>query len=137
MSTRTREQQRALHAWRHVEAVPSEHRDDYKSRVHGLGSAVLRDGLAAALTFVEREARDNKAAARLLEDLAVYLATTGLPELEQAHKRNELPRVVRGLSLEAYMLATREVLKLLVWFRRAVQATFTGKEGGGDAGRAR
>jgi CRISPR-associated protein Cmr5 len=137
MSTRTREQQRALHAWERVEAVPSEHRDDYKSRVHGLGSAVLREGLAAALTFVEREARDNAAAKRLLGDLAAYLVTTGLPELEQARSGEALPGVVRGLSLEAYMLATREVLKLLVWFRRAVQATFTGKEGGGDAGRAR
>ena len=135
MSPRTREQRRALHAYECVEAVPPKQRADYKARVHGLGGAVLRDGLAAALTFLERECQDNEAVELLLGDLAGYLSAAELPELETAREGRRLPAAVRGLSLEAYMLATREVLRLLVWFRRAVQATFTEREGAGDAER--
>lgn len=136
MTARTREQQRALHAYQCVEAVlDDKQRNDYKARVHGLGSAVLREGLAAALTFLERE-KENAATAKLLDDVAAYLATAGLPGLEEARPGSALPAVVRGLPLEEYMLATREVLKLLVWFRRAVQATFTKQQGATHAQRA-
>ncbi|MGZ3459095.1 MAG: type III-B CRISPR module-associated protein Cmr5 [Archangium sp.] len=136
MSPRTREQRRALHAYRCVEAVQKELRDDYKARVNGLGSAVLRDGLAAALSFLERECENNPAAAMLLGHLARYLAGEGLPGLEAVQDGRRLPAAVRELPLDAYMLATREGLRALVWFQRAVQATFTGQQGTGDAKRS-
>jgi CRISPR-associated protein Cmr5 len=129
----TREQRRALHAYRCVEAVPSPQRADYKARLSGLGSAVMRDGLAAALTFLERECQDNPAAATLLGHLADYLATEQLPPFEPVRDGRRLPAAVREMPLEAYMLATRELLRVLVWFQRAVQATFTPKRGAGDA----
>lgn len=135
MSGQTREQQRALQAYARVEAAAKlgrELRADYKPRVNGLGATVLRDGLAAALTFLERENK-NEAAKRVLDDLAWCLAGARLPELGEGLRGEKLPEQVRGLKLDAYMLATREVLRLLVWFRRAVQATFPDDEEGADA----
>ncbi len=135
MSGQTREQQRALHAYERVEAVAREDalRADYKPRVHGLGAAVLRDGLAAAFTFLERERKSNAAASRVLDDVAWCLVRARLPELGDKLSGDVLPAKVRGLKPDAYMLATREVLRLLVWFRRAVQATFPADEEAADA----
>lgn len=131
MSGVTREQQRATDAYARVTVVPPEIRADYKPRVHGLGASVLRDGLAAALTFLERERDANEAkpletnaAMLLLHDLSVALVKARLPGLPSTLTGDTLPGAVRGLGLEEYMLATREMLRLVVWFRRAVQATF-------------
>jgi CRISPR-associated protein Cmr5 len=135
MSGQTREQQRALQVYARVEAASKQGRElraDYKPRVNGLGATVLRDGLAAALTFLERE-NSNAAAKRVLDDLASCLAAARLPELGESLRGEKLPEKVRELKLDAYMLATREVLRLLVWFRRAVQATFPSDEEGADA----
>jgi len=135
MSGQTREQQRALQVYARVEAASKQGRElraDYKPRVNGLGATVLRDGLAAALTFLERE-NSNAAAKRVLDDLASCLAAARLPELGEGLRGEKLPEKVRELKLDAYMLATREVLRLLVWFRRAVQATFPSDEEGADA----
>jgi len=135
MSGQTREQQRALQVYARVEAASKQSRElraDYKPRVNGLGATVLRDGLAAALTFLERENK-NEAAKRVLDDLASCLAEARLPELGEGLRGEKLPEKVRELKLDAYMLATREVLRLLVWFRRAVQATFPSDEEGADA----
>ncbi|ATB51337.1 type III-B CRISPR module-associated protein Cmr5 [Corallococcus macrosporus] len=122
MTGQTREQRRALEVYARVREVRDRHPRlcaEYKPRVNGLGAAVLRDGLAAALSFLERER--TPATDRLLEDLAVCLAQVlSKPGL----RGEELPEAVRNLKLEAYMLATREALRLLVWFRRAVQSTF-------------
>lgn len=123
MTRLTREQQRALHAYQCVERVGSEERADYGTRVRSLGATVLRNGLAAALAFLERD-KDKPAVKRLLDDLA----SAKLPGLAQV-KGGELPARVRGLELRGYMLATREVLRLTVWFQRAVQATFKKEEG--------
>ncbi|WP_163786306.1 type III-B CRISPR module-associated protein Cmr5 [Myxococcus vastator] len=134
MTGQTREQQRALDAYARVREVKVPAlRADYKPRVNGLGAAVLRDGLAAALAFLEREVGSNTAAQRLLKDLEWCLERARLPGLSSRDlKEKGLPGAVRELELDAYMLATRESLRLLVWFRRAVQATFP-SEGLGDA----
>jgi CRISPR-associated protein Cmr5 len=117
----TRDQKRARHAYDCVRAVEAKQRDDYKTLVFGLGPSVMRSGLAAALAFVEREKKRTPAAARFLSDLGA--ADAGLPGL--AGSGEELPARVRALDdVETYMLATREVLKLTVWFRRAVQALY-------------
>ncbi len=122
MTRQTRDQRRALHAYECVKDVPEKERPDYETRVNNLGSTVLRNGLAAALAFLERE-KDRPAVNRLLE----HLASAGIPGL-QGVKGADLPGKVRGLELRGYMLATREVLHLAVWFRRAVQATFVKKQ---------
>jgi CRISPR-associated protein Cmr5 len=132
MKRLTRDQQRARHAYQCVERVPEAERADYGTRVSSLGGTVLRNGLAAALAFLERE-KEKKAVERLLGDLA----TAGIPGLPTM-KGLELPGKVRNLELRGYMLATREVLQLVVWFQRAVQATFEKKkEGGHVAGAGR
>jgi CRISPR-associated protein Cmr5 len=128
MSQRTREQTRALHAYERVRRVPPGERADYATHLHALGAAVLRNGLAAALAFLERELASEKEnqprpVGRLLEDLADALPA-GLPRDAGAR----LPEAVRRLEMSDYMLATRELLQTLVWFRRAVQATFTQEE---------
>ncbi|WP_338872954.1 type III-B CRISPR module-associated protein Cmr5 [Myxococcus stipitatus] len=135
MNGQTREQLRALRAYQCVRAVPTGLRADYKPRVHGLGASVLRDGLAAALAFLEREKKADEreplgtnAAKWLLNDLAKSLESAPLPELNRRLTTMSLPDAVRELKLEEYMLATRETLRLLVWFRRAVQATFKDSE---------
>ncbi|QDE72039.1 type III-B CRISPR module-associated protein Cmr5 [Myxococcus xanthus] len=133
MTGPTREQQRALDAYARVRKVEGPAlRADYKPRVNGLGAAVLRDGLAAALAFLEREVGSNTAAERLLEDLTWCLERARLPGLSarDLKEKKNLPGAVRALELDAYMLATRESLRLLVWFRRAVQATFPSEEHG-------
>jgi CRISPR-associated protein Cmr5 len=119
----TRDQRRALHAYACVESVPAGEQGEYGPRVQALGSAVLRNGLAAALAFLERE-KDNSAAKRLLDDLA----RAGIAGIPPQVRGEELPREMRKLELGSYMRATRDVLHLVVWFRRAVQATFVKKE---------
>jgi CRISPR-associated protein Cmr5 len=125
MKTLTREQRRALHAYACVEKVPAGQQGEYGPRVQALGSAVLRNGLAAALAFLERE-KDKAAVKQLLDDLA----QAGIAGLSPQVRGADLPRQVRELDLGSYMRATRDVLHLVVWFRRAVQATFR-KEGQG------
>jgi CRISPR-associated protein Cmr5 len=130
MTRLTRQQQRALHAYARVEAVPIAERADYGTRVNGLGSAVLRNGLAAALAFLERDAPKPSSAAGLLLE---HLSSAEIPGLTGG-RGADLPGAVRRLDLRGYMLATREVLQLVVWFRRAVQASFTREEQGHVAG---
>jgi CRISPR-associated protein Cmr5 len=106
-----------------VEKVPKERRADYKALVNSFGALVLRNGLAAALAFVERkkEKKGEETAEALFLD---HLAAATIPGLESIKRGGELPAAVRGLDVAPYMLATREVLKLSIWFRRAAQATF-------------
>jgi CRISPR-associated protein Cmr5 len=130
MSQRTRQQTRALHAYARVGDVPPRERETYKTQVYALGAAVLRNGLAAALAFLERELASEKGkqerpVGRLLDDLA-GAELAGVPPKTPGLK---LPDTVRRLDMSEYMLATRELLQTLIWFRRAVQATFTPKEG--------
>lgn len=127
---RTRDQDRALHAYARVTAYVKEasasERKDYKVAVNDLGAQTLRSGLAASLAFLERQVK-RKAVARLLDDLA----GAGIPGLSGQGK--ELPGKARALDLDGYVLATRELLRVSQWFKRAVQATLP-DEAAGDAG---
>jgi CRISPR-associated protein Cmr5 len=111
-----RDQRRALHAYEAVNTVPSEQRKDYKTAVNDLGANILRGGLCAALATVQRLGDRGD----LLLD---HLATAGVPGLESA-TRHDLVRRVGSLSADAYMVATREMIQVATWLKRAVQATF-------------
>jgi CRISPR-associated protein Cmr5 len=124
---RTRDQERALHAYERVGDVGEELQKDYGVLVKGLASAVQRNGLSAAVAFIERE-KKRPAAKAFLDDLAGGLSGAGIAELK-GKDGGSLPGAIRKLPLPAYMLATREVLKLAIWFRRAAQATFGDEEG--------
>lgn len=113
----TRDQGRAQRAYTRAGCVAETDRSDYKISVNDLGPNIMRSGLAAAIAFLQR--RKDEAAMQLIDDLGA----AGIPGLENTN-RHTLPERVRGLDLEAYMLATRETLKVVQWFKRAVQATF-------------
>jgi CRISPR type III-B/RAMP module-associated protein Cmr5 len=131
VSRRTREQERARHAYACAEKVLEEDRAAYKALANGFGAFVLKNGLAGALAFVER-GKSDKANGLFLD----HLATANLPALA-GKKGAGLFAEVRGLEVADYMLVTREILALTVWLRRAVQATFVKGEEAGGAGQTR
>ena len=114
----SREQPRALHAYDSVAAVPPGQQKDYKIAVDGLGANILRSGLGAAIASVQRLGNRG-------DVLLGHLATAGAPGLEGATAQS-LAQRVRGLDVDSYMIATRELLQVATWLKRAVQATFEG-----------
>jgi CRISPR-associated protein Cmr5 len=112
-----RDQRRALHAYESVGSVPKEQRKDYEIAVNDLGANILRSGLCAAIAAVQRLGDRGGL-------LLGHLATAGVPGLEGVAP-NDLARRVRKLDADAYMIATREMLQVAIWLKRAVQATFT------------
>lgn len=132
MKIRTRDQARAQHAYACVDSFAREqreHLDSYASLVNGFGATVMRNGLVAAMAFVRR--RDDPAAKAFLRQLseARIPGLTGKAELLQE---------VIALDVDAYLVASREVLALAVWFRRAMQASkasaaASGQKAGGHA----
>ena len=113
-----RDQQRALHAYEAVDNVPKAQQKDYEIAVNDLGANILRSGLCAAIAAVQRLGNRG-------EILLGHLAAAGVPGLEGAGP-NDLARRVRKLDADAYMIATREMLQVAVWLKRAVQASFGG-----------
>ncbi|MFQ5744780.1 MAG: type III-B CRISPR module-associated protein Cmr5 [Acidobacteriota bacterium] len=112
-----RHQSLALHAYGVVGKVSGkQQRKDYERAVKNLGANILRSGLAAAMAALERRSDRGK---RLLD----HLARAGIPGLEAA-TADDLPERVRGLDVDAYMIATRQMLHLAAWLKRAAQATF-------------
>lgn len=112
---RTRDQERARYAYSRVRAVPDNERADYSVVVNDLGATIMRSGLAAAVAYLER--RGKQGGTRLLNDLAA----AGVPGVE-ARTGAALADAVRSMDAGAYMMATREILKLAMWFKRAMQA---------------
>jgi hypothetical protein len=102
-----------------VGRVPSDQRREYEIAVKDLGANVLRGGLSAALAAIQRR---NDAGGKLLLG---HLASAELPGLKGATE-GDLAARVRKLSVDDYMLATREVLKVAAWLKRAVQASEAG-----------
>ena len=113
----TRDQHRARYAYERVARIAEgPTAKDYKIVVMGIGANIMRSGLASAIAFLER--RNSPAVVSFLDDLS----GASIPGLEEAKGEN-LPDRVRNLTdLDAYMLATRETLRVALWFRRAVQA---------------
>jgi len=113
-----RDQQRAFYAYEAVGNVPTDQRKDYDIAVNDFGANILRSGLCAAIAVVQRLGNRGHL-------LLGHLAAAGVPGLEGADAK-DLARRVRELDADAYMIATREMLQVTVWLKRAVQATFGG-----------
>lgn len=113
----TREQERARRAYECVAQIGTSQRDDYKIAVNAIGANVVRSGLAAAMSWLER---DKSAVTEQLLDHLAGIGILGVGEVDGAG----LPAAIRELPADRYMLATRDLLKIVIWFRRAVQATF-------------
>ncbi len=111
-----RDQRWALHAYNVVAQVPDQQRKDYKIAVNDLGANILRGGLVAAMAAVERLGNRGKL---LLE----HLASAGIAGLDDATAAN-LPSRIRELDVDGYILATREMLQVATWLKRATQAMF-------------
>ena len=111
-----RDQRHALHAYEAVSKVPKEQQKDYEIAVNDFGANILRGGLCAAIAAVQRLGSRGE----LLLD---HLASAGVLGLERATAK-DVARHVRELDADAYMIATREMLQVAVWLKRAVQATF-------------
>lgn len=113
--------ERARHAFACTGQVAAAVRKPYRSRAHALGPNILRSGLAAAVTFLEREAGEKRPEERAARDLLTHIASAPLPGLEGATTTNVADKL-RNLEVDDYILATREALALCLWLRRAVQA---------------
>ena len=116
-AVRRRDQRWALHAYAVVGQLAKEAQDNYKIAVNGLGADILRNGLSAALAALERQKGGRGGI------LLHHVATAGVTGLAQA-TGDDLPRQVRELGVDAYVIATREILQLAAWLKRAAQATF-------------
>jgi CRISPR-associated protein Cmr5 len=136
MPLHTRDQERARRAYEWAtQAGAKKLEAAYKVRVNALGSNVLRCGLVAAIAFLERDREEDPATKLLLDQLA----HAGIPGVDARDGRT-LAVKIREMALNDYLLATREVLQLALWMRRAVQSTFPktgGQTEGGDAQRSR
>ena len=112
-----KDHERAQHAYERVRAVAAAERDNYKVAVNALGPNVVRSGLAATIAFLER--RKDEGAKALRDDLAA----AGISGLEGSTAADFGDRI-RRLGTKDYMLATREFMRVALWFKRAVQARF-------------
>lgn len=109
----------------------------WKTVVVPFGTHVHRDGLLQALAFLARTPKDNElllnSRVALVRAIVNHLEASGFlpaPQTNPAHQAqgaaaDPLLRFldqVRKLSAADYMLVTREVLAVSVWFKRAGQA---------------
>lgn len=113
-----RDQRRAFHAYEAVANVPQAQQKDYKVAVKDLGANILQSGLCAALASVQRLGQRG-------ELLLEHLASASVSGLEGASAQDIAKRVCE-LDTDTYMIATREMLEVAKWLKRAVQATFGG-----------
>jgi CRISPR-associated protein Cmr5 len=112
-----RDQERAVFAYRAVGEVTSvSEQKDYKIAVDSLGANIMLLGLAGAMAALERLKGRG-------DFLLKHLSGAGIPGL-QGTTFETLPSAVRGLDVDGYILATREMLQVASWLKRAVQASF-------------
>ena len=127
----SRDQRRALFAYRSVARIGDDQKKDYKIAVGALGGNILRSGLAAAMAGLERRKKEGGSPDTLLS----HLVEAGIPGLVQPGapgvlgqplSADNLPDKIRHLETSDYILATREALQVVLWLKRAVQAKFEG-----------
>jgi hypothetical protein len=116
---RRKDQERAICAYEWAKAAGSNIKD-YENAVQTFAAITLRSGLAVAVSVLERDAKRD-APKLLLKDLAAQ-SFPGLPTGKAADWAGWPARVRAISSLDDYMLATREVLALATWLRRACRA---------------
>jgi hypothetical protein len=113
-----KDQERALTAYRWADVAKAADKiEEYETAVQGFAAALLRSGLAVAASVLERSA-NRGGFALLLEHLSGWK----LPGIDSAPAK-EWPGRVRAITdVSQYMLATRELVALLGWLRRACRA---------------
>lgn len=116
---RTREQERAKHAYESVARVGETALGDYKIVVNGFGATILRSGLCAALAYRDRLKTD--AADLFLQHLAKGME----PRLGKIAPER-LGDEIRNKPVAEYVLCTREALSVVQWLKRATQSRHGG-----------
>jgi CRISPR-associated protein Cmr5 len=106
-----------LRAYGFVCKVLEREREDYEIAVNDLGAKILRSGLCGALAAVQRPGEGGELLFRHLTDVRV-------PGLEGATANDLARRLGEQLDADADMLATREMLQVSMWLKRAVRARF-------------
>ena len=82
--------------------------------------ALLRSGLEVAVSVVERSVQ--RVGFKFLRDHLAHYALPGVPAAESGQEA-QWPGRVRDLAdVRAYMQATREMIALFAWLRRACRA---------------
>jgi hypothetical protein len=116
-----KDQQRALTAYSWAEAAKGDGKlEEYEIAVQTFAAALLRSGFAAAVSVLERSADRNG-----FKLLLSNLASRPLPGIPQV-SAEEWPAKVRALAdVSLYMQATRELIAVLGWLRRACRAVAT------------
>lgn len=119
---RLRDRDLAKTAYRLVEELVGSKPDslgDYEIAVQRFAGSLRRDGLAAAVSGLQREKGERGEV--VLRHLATALApAAGLPS-----GRNEptaFADAVRCAGVDRYTLLARQAMELVTWLRRAVQA---------------
>lgn len=120
------DQRWAVLAFDQVARVGAEEREEYRTLALGLGAFVRKNGLAATLSFYQRDS-SSKASCALFD----HIAEAGIHMLHHSGSRPEsalveLPRLARALPMQDYVIATRQFLRFAQWLKRAVQATISG-----------
>jgi CRISPR-associated protein Cmr5 len=118
-----RDHRRARQAYQRVATIATEKRNDvkalsvkaYKSAVDSFGANVIRSGLGAAVAWLQR--RGTPEAGAFLEDLA----SADLRGIGIVQRADDFAAAVRRASNADYMLATRDAIAVVSWFRRALQ----------------
>lgn len=101
-----------------VEAIVAANQFDAAwSVLPGFGATVQRCGLLQALAFLQRSSV-RQVGNVVSSKIAIHLRGQGMI----GGGNEDLILTVRQLSDPAYMLATREVIALSVWLKRAAQA---------------
>lgn len=110
-----RDQKRALDTFERVRQVHVGQLSDYRIAAQGLVVNLIRSGLAASMADLLRTAA-RPGSAQFAKDLC-----GSLPEHLRPTGEANMLRWAAELPTDRYMLATREVLRLSVWFKRALQ----------------
>jgi hypothetical protein len=113
-----RDQQRAIWAYRKAAEMRATNLlEDYETAVQSFAAALLRNGLAVAVSILERSA-DREEYKRLLGHLAGW-EVQGMATCAES----EWPGQIRAIAdLQLYMQITREFIALASWLRRACRA---------------
>lgn len=109
------------------EAAGKDFKKSYRSWANSLGAFLMRDGLAATVAFLERdEAKKDKAASLLLKHLDDTAKKLAIPGLQGGERLGDK---VRAMAAREYMLTSREMLRVALWMKRAVQASIPTETG--------
>ena len=110
-----KDQQRALDAFAWAQVATEEGAiEGFETTVQTFAAALLRSGLAVAVSVLQRDERTGVGARRLMGHLRA--------RFPRGTRGQSWPDAVRALDTPGYMLLTRDLVAFLTWLRRACRA---------------